>query len=45
MEMNDFINAMYYMRYYGSYNAACTNRINRKHIIKRKLKAQKGEEL
>lgn len=43
MEINDFINAMYYMHYYGSYNVAHTNRIKRTRIIKRKLKAQKGE--
>lgn len=43
MGINDFINTMYYMHYYGSYNAACTNRIKRMHIIKRKLKLQKGE--
>lgn len=43
MEINDFINTMYHMHYYGSYNAVCTNRIKRIHIIKRKLKAMKED--
>lgn len=42
MEMNTFINAMYYMYYnYGGYNSY-TNKIKRIHN-KRKLKAMKRE--
>ena len=43
MGINDFINTMYYIHYYGSYNATCTSRIKRKRFVRENLKARKGE--